>query len=1510
MAFVDPNPPIPDVPFRADLADVMSSGANQPIALFPVRLETRFFATPPSGFELRVRVYPDTVHIDTHEPELTEQELAWGRHFWEQTWRAGQQEDGGRKLAWQQLAERFGPQRAAWVTRALQPLNPPEDVPLTPVPSDQPLPKPIQFPTTGSRAESWTRAPQARGLPTRWYVLGYAGGTLATVARGNPILDDLAAGPNPRALLDETTPPDPSAPVVDPGMKWMIDFDDAERVGMGIRVRLTVDEALRGFDILMVVGTRPTQSVDDGARLIGEMLDAHHYTDGLAFVLNGTPSNNTPDAPSGFSTADPGEEASYAAERKASGFKPGDRSNADVLARALGLGGTDAQRLANLANASAAEQRDALHMNRALWAATFGYWLPQLLGVKERRETTLTPADFAWARGHFAEHVRAAGPIPALRIGKQPYGVLPATSLSLWKPGAGQEARLAREAALRGILLKLRELWRRNLAQVPRVGRTASPTTDGSGGPAIDLADILAMDAVSSSYAIRHVMGPEYVFNVWSILFPVPTGTWFSKQMELTRAVINELGLGAWFPLVARWLFSGYYKTLTGPTIQTTATSEMAPLEPDYIGLLLNAPSVDAIRQEAFPDPKPRALMYALLRHSMLKEYWNAAADLTVPEGSPGYGWRMTRELDVVTPGGQIPTVWELLGRPITGVTTEPAGIFLHALRPGAGDPAVEARVAPLLEFRESLAHLRTLRAGRLQRAFAGTLDLCSHRLDAWITSIATRRLAEMRAATPAGTLVGGYGWVMNLKPAAAPVVETPPAGESGVFYRPPDNPGFTHTPSLTQAATVAVLRSGHLTNSDPVTRDLLAIDLTSERVRLASWLLDGVRQGQPLGALLGYRFERRLHEASLDAFIPFFREVAPLVAKKLEQTTQTVESIAANNVVDGLVLQRAWKAIPRDGLPPAQWLQQLFVRGSKEPPPSMVLPAVDRLIAELDRLDASVDAVSDALVAESVHQAVQGNPLRTASTLEAIASGEAAPPELEVVRTVRTGIGLTYRVVTLLGGKTALPPTWPAPSTPHRYAAEPYLSQWVARLLGDPAAVRCLVERVDPTTGAVVETREVRLVELLLGPLDLIYAGEASRDAAPSEIEQRLMYVAARKAPPMPAGAILRINPTRQPTFAATELSYGEFTEVLRTVRRLVTAVRGIDASELATPQQNQPAAIDLVELTARANTAEAVIRSIQATLKTALSTPTTTALDTLRDAILAAAGFGIAGAVPVSLVGDTPADRATLLAQGTSVVKELAQRTEQLTTLKTRFNAATATADDQRDQQLARLRAVFGNGFVVLPRFTAPNALELEQALADSTKVQDGDALAATTWMLRASRVRDGIARFDAALRYAEALETGERLTLRVAQLPYQLDDRWVALPLKPGRPLSTSRFSLVVQAVPGFDVKRPIVGLLIDEWVEVVPSPMETTGVVFQYDQPDATPPQAILLAVPPDPDQPWNLWQLQQVVLETLDLARIRAIDPDNLDEVGHYLPAMYFAMNLGGDTVSTDFATLA
>ncbi len=210
------------------------------------------------------------------------------------------------------------------------------------------------------------------------------------------------------------------------------------------------------------------------------------------------------------------------------------------------------------------------------------------------------------------------------------------------------------------------------------------------------------------------------------------------------------------------------------------------------------------------------------------------------------------------------------------------------------------------------------------------------------------------------------------------------------------------------------------------------------------------------------------------------------------------------------------------------------------------------------------------------------------------------------------------------------------------------------------------------------------------------------------------------------------------------------------------------------------------------------------------------------------------------------------------------------------------------------------------MLPRFLPGNGQAISAALTASASLQGGDVLAATTWCSRVSMVRPGAKRLHYALTAAEA--AGGQVSLRfvVAQLPYQAGDRWVALPFPAGRRPSGSRISLAVAATTAPNMLVAVAGLVADEWVEVVPNPTQVTGIAVDYTAPSASAPQAIVLAIAPDPSSDWTPATLEATVSQALDIAKIRAVDPESLDEVGHFLPALYFAANLNGDTAATDF----
>jgi hypothetical protein len=813
-----------------------------------------------------------------------------------------------------------------------------------------------------------------------------------------------------------------------------------------------------------------------------------------------------------------------------------------------------------------------------------------------------------------------------------------------------------------------------------------------------------------------------------------------------------------------------------------------------------------------------------------------------------------------------------------------------------------------------------------------------------------------------------------------------------------------------------------------------MAVDLSSRRVRLALHLLDGVRAGQPLGALLGYRLERGLHEnhpgLSLDRYIAALRAIAPLdyvtraehdltvalqqqadtngllgrarqevdaastaadqlgaqvvtaqatldaardhaettasnlrlakqalrdlnddpepdtpgqiaaamrrihdlqvaldaanravgdaegslgalrgqataadarTAAALQQVTRvqadldsartTVaaaraaldeargreprqsESLRASNVADGLGLRRRW----RTGAAEGRWDPTTIPFGDA----TVGLPALSSvdgqaINAELRMLDDAVDALGDLLLAESVHQLVHGNPQRAGATVDALSRGDVPPPDVELVRTPRSGTGVTHRLLALVDpGAAAV--GWVTDSLQVRARVEPALEAWVAAVLGPATRVRV---RVAYAWDGGHAGADMRLAALRLSALDAIAMAPGGASTGPTEIELAMLEHARRVRPAgVPADATARLELARDPGWPATDLGLGEFLELARATRELLDGARAADTSDLGPTGVTAATEADAADLAARAALATDALRGARSRL-------TATDPAAVPDGLARAAKLG----VPSGSV-------ATVLA-------ELDRRA------KAAAGAASATA---------RIAAVLGDGFLVLPRLPAGSVAvrDLVAGLGASGELQGGDELAAVTWLQRAAHVRDGAARLETVLMYAEATGAPERLRLRVAQLPQRPGDRWVGLPATPGTAVPGGRTSLVVQggaATPG----AAVAGLVIDEWTEVVPAPTQMTGAGMHVDQPDSRAPQAILLAVPPTEDHLWSLDALEAAVLETFDLARLRLVDAEALAQpspipgprIGHFLPAVYLATAPADDTVTTDLSRVA
>lgn len=760
--------PGPDfVPARDDALDPGSTVVLAPsesveqaarALLLPVRLEARRLPR-----HLAVRIYPDRIHLGdaADQTALSDEEHAFAERFWSAT-------DGD--VAWSELAAALGPRRALHTVLATRP--------------DGGLP---------------LDHPHLALLPRRWSV------------RIEDASGEVTAVTSARVTAQDTGLPDDQD-----SDHWLTDLDEAIRVGMAVRVPLTLGMR-QGLRRITVVG------FGGRARDVAERLESQSVARRVAVIGSGTPTNHGLEDRSAWSPT-PDADDLLPAVQVARGAAPHPRL-AD-LGAVLGR-----------VPAITTEHPDA-DDTRAHRAVVRTLLVP---GLKSIAGDALSSEDSAWLTRWAGSWVRPEGHWSPLQIGDLVYGIHPVSTVAERSP---------RRKALRGLVDRLATAWPEPEPDEPlrALARTPHPHSFGwqEWAARTDLDGLIGrLDRATSALERRD---PERSAAIRKKTFTVVL-----RQASIARRAVTR-GMGGSFAASA---------TLDdhvdeNPQAEVQALDARArTLISRGRGRMRNVPSawerhsgwhdrIAALRKGA------RDAKYRGNRTEEAAAERATLADVNTLEGMADQraqweGWRLAKS--------QAEAVTALL--PIFALAVLGPSESLGHRDPREIDPG---RIHKLLR---DLGHtgwggwMRDADAIGRPRYVAGTealqatLDLedadpwlvraaasgATTRLDAWITGFA----AQQWSAQSGPVVLGAWGVLDGFD-------------EEGEV-----STGHLLAPSAAHAATAAVLRSGR--DDD----EALDLTLTGARTRDALALLDAIRAGQDAGTWLGRRLEQALHDASQD---------------------------------------------------------------------------------------------------------------------------------------------------------------------------------------------------------------------------------------------------------------------------------------------------------------------------------------------------------------------------------------------------------------------------------------------------------------------------------------------------------------------------------------------------------------------------------------------------------------------------------------------------------------------
>ena len=1326
---------------------------------------------------LCVRIYPDVVAITQMIKPLSKEEFEVGKDFWLKY--VFKTDKEYRSSLWLGICDLYEPHRAAYILRQCFPgksnYKRLEGIRVYYHQKRKKLEDFIRLFKDDKKIFKFEEDKQSDGLfsvpvtdlmPNRFILhanLNVTKGKQYTIWRyGHRLPSQLQVGLDLNHLedaVDEKKSQKMAQLYLNGNLRWMTDYEEAERMGMAITVPLKMFQQGRNrqkrvfdFDSIYVYGIHDA-SEDECGRILQDLITNCVYSEQSFGLLNSDMPTNiltSDDESHKYDTSLEAQKERFkvAAERCVNPKSPEVEEDAYILKQLLGL--TD-----NIL--SDFDERDASAKNEVSLARKVNRCMLDALSQDYPLLKVLK--DNEVLAECFTNDVLPRGAYPFFRVGNQPYGVLPICDFrKLQFP--------YKLAMLKAILVHLTHYWN-TLVENEKVAYDGSKYSD--------------------------LRDEDYL----NILNNTPATSVVWKRKMLVSSLIN----------------------------------------PEYFRGEVTEKQLDSLVKviKAFiPCPKNCGIIEKMLeelkRKEELKEYllnYQSVPLLDTEDDGVASSVIMTAE------SPQFPQLMEALRKDIT--------------KEEASDEKLRQCI---LEF----------------------FDLFNYRLDAWLMGLLNYKIRTSLNKNGHKLSLGCFGWVFNLKESVKKDEER--------------KDEYILAPSVNQAITGAVLRSSYNNSLRNKDRDYsMSVNLSSERVRSAIRIIEGIQNGLSVGCILGSDLERLIHEAykkdsrcELDACIYPLRCMFPLVPQKIDG--KTADDIT---VLNGASLLEAYRKADNK----LNWLKDLGLFDGLN-----ATLKYQTLLQLIDRIDDEYDALTDVVLSESVYKLTQGNTDAVDALMQAMEEMRNIPMP-DVVNIPITSAQIDGHMVVALDVEAQ------SEESDILSNVEPKVNAWITQMLGTPAEIGVAFASDAENGNSVLDYRS--LGDLGISASEMVYLSANSK--AFDSLLKTLYWVKEGVFP-----QIDRSMGAVDWTLQEVQLAADDMRSLLAESRMLRNedmvketghASQAVYDSLSSTYDWTMKRVNELLQKMQRLLNEQAIVQDSTKPDYNQVAMPDEFMMEAVKlmvDCFRLGQFAALDGVDDGLLIGGKKliANNQEWLATVGRQHAFFQQMNHVYSNLQLKSDEAKAMVEKATEKNhtvyMDAIRHLLVADFLLVPAFRPDEMVDSKELLRQCTTNCFGniDAMGMERFLSDMATVEQPMMYLHQLRMYGKCNDLDVPEVLPV-QFPVNSEGKqeWLGTQVSDGSLVKDAFVYMVMN--PGMmaesmmmEDEPKMAGIVVDHWIERIPYQNQTAAVAFNYDQPDAEAPQTLLLAVSPYFEKKWKGWsdrRMLNTMKSAIHMAKCRAVNPE-------------------------------